>query len=117
MHHFTRFQQQGMGLLGFLLVLTAFGILGLVGLKAMPSYMEFYSIQATVNRLAHDPLLQNEHDIRTAFDRQMQVDGIHDMNGRDLIVSHDSVSMQYQKKIPLTETLTLLIDFDAGSKP
>lgn len=117
MHHFKRFPQHGIGLLGFLLVLTAFGILGMVGLKVMPSYVEYYSIQATVSRLAHDPLLQSEHDIRTAFDRQMQVDSIHDVNGRDLVISGGVVSMHYQKKIPLTETLTLLIDFDAASKP
>lgn len=109
--------QHGIGLLGFLLVLTAFGILGMVALKALPSYMEYYSIQATVNRIAHDPLLQNDSDIRKAFDRQMQVDSIREFTSRDLDVSGGVVSMRYQKKIPLTDTMTLLIDFDASSKP
>jgi hypothetical protein len=109
--------QHGIGLIGFLLVLTAFGILGTVALKALPAYMEYYSIQATVNRIAHDPLLQSDGDVRTAFDRQMQVDSIHDVTGRDLDISGGVVAMRYQKKIALTDTMTLLIDFDAASKP
>lgn len=109
--------QHGIGLIGFLLVLTAFGILGTVALKALPSYMEYYSIEATVNRIAHDPLLQNDSDMRTAFDHQMQVDSIREVTGRDLDISGGTVAMRYQKKIPLTDTMTLLIDFDATSKP
>jgi hypothetical protein len=112
-----RSHQHGIGLIGFLLVLTAFGILGTVALKALPAYMEYYSVQSTVNRIAHDPLLQSDSDIRTAFDRQMQVDSIHDMSGRDLDISGGVVAMRYQKKIALTDTMTLLIDFDAASKP
>jgi hypothetical protein len=111
------FTQHGIGLIGFLLVLTAFGILGMVALKALPSYMEFFSIQSTVNRIAHDSMLQNDSDIRKAFDRQMQVDSIHEVNGHDLEISGGVVAMRYQKKVPLTDTMTLLIDFDATSKP
>ncbi|HWU65816.1 MAG TPA: DUF4845 domain-containing protein [Methylophilus sp.] len=109
--------QHGIGLIGFLLVLTAFGILGMVALKALPSYMEFFSIQSTVNRIAHDPMLQNDSDIRKSFDRQMEVDSIHEVTGRDLEISGGVVAMRYQKKVPLTDAMTLLIDFDATSKP
>lgn len=109
--------QQGLGMLGFLLVLAAFGILGSVVLKALPSYMEYYSIQSTVNRISHDPLLQGDSDIRTAFDRQMQVDGIRTVKGRELQISGHAVSVFYQKQIPLTESMTLLIDFNASSQP
>lgn len=108
--------QHGIGFIGFLLVLTAFGILGLVALKALPAYMEYFSIQSTINRIAHDPLLQSEQDMRTAFDRQMQVDSIKDVSSRELEISAGAVVMRYQKKIPLTETMSLLIDFDAASK-
>ncbi|MDF0378351.1 DUF4845 domain-containing protein [Methylophilus sp. YYY-1] len=109
--------QHGIGFIGFLLVLTAFGILGLVALKSLPAYMEYFSIQSTINRIAHDPLLQSEQDMRTAFDRQMQVDSIKDVSSRELEISAGAVAMRYQKKIPLTETMSLLIDFDAASKP
>lgn len=108
--------QHGIGLIGFLLVVTAFGILGIVGLKALPAYMEYYTIQSTVNRIGHDPLLQNDSDVRRAFDHQMQVEGIRDMTSRDLDISGGVVAMRYQKKISLTETITLLIDFDASSQ-
>ncbi|MEZ0211137.1 MAG: DUF4845 domain-containing protein [Methylophilus sp.] len=108
--------QHGLGLLGFLLVLTAVGILGMVALKALPSYMEYFSIQSTVNRIAHDPMLQNDADIRAAFDRQMHVDMIKTVQGRDLNIASGVVAVRYQKTIPLTDTISLLIDFDAASK-
>jgi hypothetical protein len=47
----------------------------------------------------------------------VQVDSIHDVTGRDLDISGGVVAMRYQKKIALTDTMTLLIDFDAASKP
>lgn len=109
--------QRGLGILGFLLVLTAFGILGSVALKAFPAYMEYLSVQATVTRLAHDATLQTDRDIRTAFDRQMQVDYIRDLSSRDLEISAGSVVMHYQKKIQLTDSMALLVDFDVASKP
>jgi hypothetical protein len=108
--------QHGLGMFGFLLVLTAVGILGMVGLKAIPSYIEYFSIQSTVNRLAHEPVQKSDSEIRTAFDRQMNVDMIHDVSGRDLEISAGVVAVRYQKKIPLTDTISLLIDFDATSK-
>ncbi|KQT42123.1 MULTISPECIES: DUF4845 domain-containing protein [unclassified Methylophilus] len=108
--------QRGLGLIGFLLVLTAVGILGMVALKALPSYMEYFSIQSTVNRLAHDPMLQSDADIRAAFDRQMHVDMIKTVQGRDLTIASGAVAVRYQKTIPLTDTISLLIDFDAASK-
>jgi hypothetical protein len=108
--------QHGLGLLGFLLVLTAVGILGMVALKALPSYMEYFSIQSTVNRVAHDPMLQSDADIRAAFDRQMHVDMIKTVQGSDLNVVGGLVAVRYQKTIPLTDTISLLIDFDATSK-
>lgn len=108
--------QHGLGLLGFLLVLTVVGVLGMVGLKALPSYMEYFSIQSTVNRIAHDSMLQSDTDIRAAFDRQMRVDMINDVQGRDLSITGGVVAVRYQKKIPLTDTISLLIDFDASSK-
>lgn len=109
-------QQHGLGLVGFLLVLSAVGILGMVALKALPSYMEYFSIQSTVNRIAHDPMLQSDADIRTAFDRQMHVDMIKTVQGNDLNIAAGVVSVRYQKTIPLTDTISLLIDFDAASK-
>ncbi len=109
--------QRGLGMLGFILLLSLFGIAGSVGLKMLPAYMEFYSIQTTLKRIAHDQMLQTERDVRVAFDRQMQVDNIHTVSGRDLLISGKQVSLQYQKKITLTDTMTLVIDFAAENTP
>ncbi|MDP8568011.1 DUF4845 domain-containing protein [Methylophilus aquaticus] len=108
--------QSGIGLLGILLVLTAFGILGGVALKALPSYIEFYTIQSTVKRIANDPLLQSDAQRREAFDHQMHVEMINDIKGRDLVIGSGGVAVQYQKKIPLTDTIGLVIDFNATSE-
>lgn len=108
-------RQNGLGLVGFLLVLTAFGILGMVMLKALPSYIEYFSIQSTVNRIAHDPMLQTHDERRKSFDRQMQVDSIDTVNGNDLELTNGAVAIHYQKKIALIDNVSLLIDFEAHS--
>lgn len=108
--------QAGVGLLGILLILTAFGILGGVALKALPSYIEFYTIQSTVKRIANDQLLQSDAQRREAFDHQMHVEMIKDIKGRDLQISGGAVAVQYQKKIQLTDTMSLVIDFNATSE-
>lgn len=108
--------QTGLGVMGLLLVLTAFGILGIVGLKAIPAYIEFYTIETTIKRIAIDPMMQTDNDRRAAFDRQMQVDYIKTLQGRDLLIGNGLITVQYEKRIPLLSNVTLLIDFDASSE-
>ncbi|HEY0906864.1 MAG TPA: DUF4845 domain-containing protein [Methylophilus sp.] len=107
--------QTGAGLIATLLVLSAFGILGMVALKALPAYIEFFTIQTTVKRIASDPLLQTDMARREAFDRQMRVESIRDLSGRDLEISPGQIAVHYQKKIPLTTHISLVIDFDASN--
>lgn len=108
--------QQGLGLIGLLLILSAVGILGGVALKALPSYIEFFTIQTTVKRIAHDQMLQSDAQRREAFDHQMHVEMIKDVKGRDLEISNGVIAVQYQKSIALTDTMHLLIDFNASSE-
>lgn len=110
-------QQRGLGMLGFLFLLSVCGLAAALGLKLLPAYMEYYSIQTTVARIAQDPMMQTERDMRVAFDRQMQVDNIHTVSGRDLSISGQHLSLAYQKTVPLTETMTLQIDFVAENTP
>lgn len=115
-HHAHVRLQSGMGLVGLLLILSAFGILGIVGLKAIPNYIEFYTIETTLKRIAIDPMMQSDLDRRIAFDRQMQVDSIKTLQGRDLVIGNGLISAQYEKRIPLLSNITLLIHFDASSE-
>lgn len=106
----------GAGVMVFFLVLTAVGILGIVGLKALPAYIEFYTIESTIKRIASDPMLQTDLDRRAAFDRQMQVENIKTIQGRDLLIALDRINVQYEKRITLLQNITLLIQFDANSE-
>lgn len=112
-HAFSR--QYGAGLIGTLLILSAFGILGMVGLKAIPAYMEYFTIQSTVHRIGNDPGMQTDEQRRKAFDHQSQIDRIESVTSRDLVMSGNEISVTYEKKIPLFEHATLLLTFDVSS--
>ncbi len=60
-------------------------------------------------------------DIRKAFDRRADIDGITVVTGADLDISKDGgdivISFAYTKKIPLFANVSLLIDFAASSAP
>lgn len=107
--------QAGAGLIVTLLVLSAFGILGMVALKTLPAYIEFFTIESTIKRIAADPLMANDDARRVAFNRQMQVENIDQVSGRDLQIGNGLIIVHYQKSIGLMNHVQLVIDFNASS--
>lgn len=109
--------QQGAGLIGALLIFSAFGILAIVALKALPAYYEYYTIQSTLKRIANDPHKHSDREMRNAFEHQSNIDRIESVTSQDLVISGDEISVSYEKKIPLYDNLSLLLSFDASSQP
>lgn len=112
----TLFRQRGAGLIGTLLIMTAFALLGIMALKAIPSYMEYLTIQSTVKRIAHDPLIQSDMDKRAAFDRQTKIDRIESITGRHLVIQGNTISVDYENVVPLYENISLLLKFKVSSE-
>ena len=109
-------RQRGVSLLGLIFVLAMLGVLGLLALKIIPTYVEYRAISTAIvsAKAGGGP----EREIRSAFDRSASAAYIESIAGRDLIIARDNdeieVSFAYAKKIPLVGPASLVLDY-AGS--
>lgn len=112
----TSASQRGMTFWGTLVVLSALLLLGTVGMKTLPAYLEFNSIKTAIKKIGRDsPTGTNKKDIVDAFNRQASVDNIKAIKGHELNYENGVVSAEYQVVVPMFGNISLLLDFEATS--
>ncbi|MGJ9417557.1 DUF4845 domain-containing protein [Massilia sp. CMS3.1] len=112
-------RQEGMSLTGLILVLMVLGMFALLAIKIVPSFLEY--------RAVHDGMVRAKAtggttvEMQETFDKFAEVNNIEAIRGRDLVISRDgpspAISFSYEKRIPLTERATLVIDYDGTTDP
>lgn len=107
-------RQQGVSLLGLVVVLAVLGFVGVLGLKIVPTYTEYRAIQnaiVTAKSIGGNSAVE----IQKAFDASATTGYISSINGRDLIIGKENgemeVSFAYEKKIPLVGPASLLLEY------
>ncbi|MGV8711071.1 MAG: DUF4845 domain-containing protein [Nitrosomonas sp.] len=116
-------KQQGLSLSSLLVWATAITVIAIFSMKLVPAYLEHSVIEKNLTAIVSDvnsgKLSVNQ--IRTSFSKYAQIDNIKSVNGQDIIINknNDRVNLtaKYTSKIPLIANLSLLIDFEAKSKP
>ncbi|MFT5532444.1 MAG: type II secretory pathway pseudopilin PulG [Burkholderiaceae bacterium] len=108
-------RQRGMTLISLVVILMLVGVVVVLGLKVVPTAIEFMSIKkaiAVAKATGTSPM-----EIRAAFDRQANVGYIESISSKDLDIVKDGdqidINVAYQKKIPLIGPTWLLIDYSA----
>jgi lipopolysaccharide export LptBFGC system permease protein LptF len=108
--------QQGLSLVGLIFLLAIVGFFAVLGLKVVPTYIEYRAVANAIKtaKAAGSTVLE----IRTSFDKNANVNYIESITGKDLLIDKDNgeleVSFAYQKKIPLVGPASLVLDY-AGS--
>lgn len=121
MRHMMRKKQQGISLSGLLIWASVVIMIALLGMKLIPTYIEYAAIKRILVSMASDPSLQNAHpkEIRQSFDRRATIDDIKTVSGRNLEISRESgqtvLNVSYSVKTPLFANVSLYIDFTATS--
>lgn len=112
-------KQQGISLTGLILVLMVLGLFALLAIKIVPSYLEFRAVRDGVMRTKAAG--GGVAEMQRTFDKFAEINNISAIHGRDLVISRDSetpeISFDYEKRIPLTERATLVIDYDGTTSP
>jgi Tfp pilus assembly protein PilE len=117
----TRMQtrQRGLSMIGFLFVAAVLMIVALLAFRMIPAYIEYYTIQkALENALAdtNDPSLAN---VRKAMERRLNADYADAVSARDVAVNKNgntiTASVSWEKKLPLVQNVSLLLEFDASA--
>jgi hypothetical protein len=113
-------RQQGLSLIGVLIVgaLLAFALL--VGFRTVPALTEYAAIQRIVHNLVEEGKAgASVGELRRSFDRRAQIDDVSTINGADLEISSKGsqvlIEVAYERKVPVVSNVGLYIDFSVSS--
>ncbi|MBI1396865.1 MAG: DUF4845 domain-containing protein [Betaproteobacteria bacterium] len=110
-------KQRGLSLIGLIFFGALLFFVALIVMKAVPTYIEYFSIRNHVKELAKGTDGTSVREIQSSFDRRASIDDITAIQGKDLEVSKDAnggiaIDASYSKKVPLFGDVSLCFDFD-----
>jgi Tfp pilus assembly protein PilE len=109
----TRQQQRGMSLIGLIFVGLIVVFLLILGSKVVPAVVEYIAIERAVQKIKNEGT--TVRDIQTAFERHRTIDDITSITAADLDITKEGdkivISYAYQKKIPVLDNVSIVIDF------
>ncbi|MYM33402.1 DUF4845 domain-containing protein [Duganella sp. FT94W] len=110
-------RQNGISLVGLILVLALLGMALVLGMKIVPTYSEYRAIQnAIVTAKASGGSVA---EIQRAFDAGATAGYISSISGRDLTIEkvngETEISFVYEKKIPLAGPASLLLEYEGST--
>lgn len=116
----SRGGQQGLSLIGLLIVgaLLAFALL--LAFRTVPAVTEYMAVQRIIKVIAEEGNGgASMTELRRSFDRRGQIDDIVSVRGTDLDIYKQGgqvyVEVEYERKVPVAGNVSLLLDFRASS--
>ena len=109
----TRFRQRGASLIGLILIGMIVVALLILGARVVPAVVEYIAIERAVQKIKNEGTTVRE--IQSAFERHATIDDITSISYKDLDITKEGdrivISYAYQKKIPVFDNVSLVIDF------
>ena len=106
-------RQRGLSLIGLIFVGLIVVALLALGFKLVPAVIEYIAIERAVQKIKNEG--STVRDIQAAFERHATIDDIKSISSRDLDITKEGdrivISYAYQKKIPILDNVSLVIDF------
>ncbi len=112
-------RQRGITMFGLLFWAIIIGLGALVGMRVVPTTVEYYTIMKAVNRItAEEP--STVPQVRAAFEKQKAIDLITSISGKDLDITKENeklvISFAYDSEIELFKPVYLVIKYEGRSK-
>ena len=108
-------RQHGLSLVGFLFGIIIVALLAVLGMKVVPTVLEYAAIKKAIVNAKNAGTTVKE--IQDSFDRQRETNYVESVSGKDLEITRTGdgwdVSISYQKKIGLFGPASLLIEYEA----
>ena len=112
-------KQRGVSLSGLIFVLAIAMVLAMLALKVVPTVLEFNAAKDAI--AAAKKTDGTVVAIRTAFDKNADINDITSVTGKDLIITKSTgqaeIAFMYRKEIPLFKNVFLSIDYAATTDP
>jgi hypothetical protein len=113
--------ESGVSLSGLIVMLVVLGALALVAIKVTPAFLEYRAVKNAIVKAKADAGSGSVREIQQAFDRNAGVNDVSSISGRDLVITRDGgsteISFAYEKKVPLTGSISLTFNFDGTTDP
>lgn len=116
-----RRKQLGVSLGGLMAGSVILIAVAMIGIKLLPSYIEFFAIKKAVNAIAGEKAGgASVAEIRKSFDARSAIDDITSVRAADLEITKEGgqlvIAARYRKEIGLVSNVGVYIDFAAVSK-
>ena len=113
--------QKGFGLSQLITWGVILGLIAVVAMKAVPSFITYQSVLKAVKRIAAEAGPTGTiAQIKTSFSKQMEIDNIKTITADDLDIYKENgqiiISFAFQDKIKLVGPTSLLIEYKGSSK-
>lgn len=109
-------RQQGLSLVGLILGGGVLFFVALVGMKMVPTYIEYFTIKRHLSDIAHNSSGSSPAELKGTFGKRATIDDITSVDGSELEFTKNGdgydISLNYTKKVPLMGHLSLLFDFE-----
>ncbi len=109
----TARRQRGLSLIGLIFVGLIVVALIALGFRIVPAVIEYIAIERAVQKIKNEGTTVRE--IQSAFERHRTIDDITSIRATDLDITKEGdrivISYAYQKKIPILDNVSLVIDF------
>ena len=111
-------RQQGMTLIGMVLVALVAGIFVLAAIRLVPVYLEYMKVDSALNAMKSDLDGSNAGpgQIRSAVERRFDIDDVRSIRPRDLAIERTAngyqVSADYEGRAPFIGNIYFVVVFD-----
>lgn len=115
-----RNRQQGLSLIGLIIVGGLLAFVLLVGFRSVPAFTEYFAIQQVIRAVAEEgDSGASMTELRRSFDRRSGIDNISTITSKDLDIFKQGgkvvIEVEYERKVPIAGNVSLLFDFSAST--
>lgn len=111
-------KQQGMTLIGFILVLAVVGVFAYMGMKLVPMYSEFYTVKQSLRGIANEPGIttQDPARIKDLFFRRLYVSYAENVKPEHVKINRKDagyvITVRYEVRRPLIANIDVVGRFE-----
>lgn len=117
-----RHRQQGITLIGLLMILALVGVIGYAGMRLVPVYLNYIKIVRTLEQVAVEFKGDNVDParIRVSLDRHWAIEDVAEITVKDVEIKKDgdgvSMHVAYDHTVPYISNVSLTVSFDKTVK-
>jgi Tfp pilus assembly protein FimT len=114
-------RETGVSILNLIMVLTVVAILGILGMKVVPAYIEFNSVRKIIQAMKRDgDTSRTVAEIRRSYEKRVTIDYVESVKPADLEITKEGgetvITAAYSKKIPIVGNFFACLEFVASTK-